>query len=186
MIYGLCNHSAWLGMAAPCALERAFDSGLVNVGCGFMWSHPLKTNRLGIMCPACLEKKAKMESTVVKIKERLQSLNENMARRTAKKSRPSTDGSTSMAKAGSETSESESSHTGSEEEREREGTPESSNPSDPGLETSKMEPNTGESSASEEPVEPPPDVSFKRNEFYTGGTSLSSTTLMTHSGIILF
>jgi hypothetical protein len=183
MIYGLCNHSAWLGMAAPCALERAFDSGLVNVGCGFMWSHPLKTSRLGIMCPACLEKKAKLESTVVKIKERLQSLNENMARRTAKKSRLS---STSMAEAGSETSESESSKTGSEEEREREGTPESSNPSDPGVEISKTEPDSGESSASEEPAEPPADVSFKRNEFYTGGTSLSSTTLITQSGIILF
>jgi hypothetical protein len=186
LIYGECNHSSFLHLASPCALERALDAGLVDLGCGFMWSHPLKTMRLHeALCPDCTAKKEKMHKTVGSIKEKLRKLGEDMERRT-KKSRSSlesvqTDASDVTLRSIPESLE--------------DGTPDSS-VLEQEAEVVKTEgetacsfpsgPDAGEDEKLGEVSDSIADVTFTKNEYFVGGTSLSCTTLMTRDGVVLF
>lgn len=150
-----------------------------------MWSHPLKTLRIHeALCPDCTAKKERMHKTVDSIKEKLRKLGEDMERRT-KKSRSSL-----------ESVETEASGVmlGSIPEGTEEGTPESSVLELEG-EVVKQEgrtaPSTGSGPVGEKEVvdegsHSVVDITFAKNEYFVGGTSLSSTTLMTHDGVVLF
>lgn len=81
ILYGECNHSAWLAKVRSCEIERGFEAGLTNEGCGWMFAHPLKTTRLSRPCPDCDKKKTWSAAKLGRIKALLKSLQEDMARR---------------------------------------------------------------------------------------------------------
>jgi hypothetical protein len=81
ILYGGCNHSAWLGKVRSCEIEQGFEAGLTNEGCGWMFAHPLKTTRLSGLCPDCDKKKTWSAAKLGKIKALLKTLQEDMARR---------------------------------------------------------------------------------------------------------
>ena len=79
LIFPTCNHSAFLFLTRPCAVEQAFARGEVDVGCSSVWSHGYDTIRVsGLICPQCAERKAKEDVRVGEVKERLRGLREKL------------------------------------------------------------------------------------------------------------
>jgi hypothetical protein len=79
LVYGLCNHSAslglvtsWLGLEIRCPDGEDCDGARI---------HPLKTLRVELMCPSCTEKKSKCDSSFAEVRDRLKKLREELARR---------------------------------------------------------------------------------------------------------
>jgi hypothetical protein len=72
LVYGACNHSAPLGLASTCADAKACEGPRV---------HPIKTIRVDQMCPACRDKKAKVDNRLTTFAEKVRRLREGLAKR---------------------------------------------------------------------------------------------------------
>lgn len=81
LLYGACNHSAWLAKVHSCEIEKGFEAGFTDEGCSWMFAHPLKTMRLNRLCPECDAKKTWSDTRLGKIKTLLKGLQEDMTRR---------------------------------------------------------------------------------------------------------
>jgi sugar lactone lactonase YvrE len=132
-----------------------------------------------------MAKKEKMHKTVGSIKEKLKKLGEDMERR-MKKSR------SSMESVETDASGVTLSSIG---EGMGDGTPDSSVLEQEGevvttaggtARLSGFSPDAGKKEELDEVPESTSEVTFTKNEYFVGGTSLSSTTLMTHDGVVLF
>ncbi|KAK1764685.1 hypothetical protein QBC33DRAFT_497320 [Phialemonium atrogriseum] len=81
LLYGACNHSAWLAKAQSCETEKAFEAGSNAVGCSWMFAHPLTTTRVDRLCPKCVRMRAWSDAMIGKIRTLLRTLQEDVARR---------------------------------------------------------------------------------------------------------
>ena len=77
LVFG-CNHHAWLGISRSCDLEKSFDRGEVNTGCGVMWSHGFDTVRIEATCPRCAESQASQNFRLGVVKDQIRVLNERI------------------------------------------------------------------------------------------------------------
>lgn len=77
-----CGHHEWRDIISPCQVEREFDKGLRDEGCSEMWSHGFYTIRVTQQdCKGCAERYSKVSDKFTAIKERLQTLREDIERR---------------------------------------------------------------------------------------------------------
>ncbi|KAK4127078.1 hypothetical protein N657DRAFT_687428 [Parathielavia appendiculata] len=69
-----CRHYAWLGVTQPCSVEKAFDRGETDTGCGVRWSHGFDTVRVQQQCAGCTQTRTKTEYRFGVVKERIKVL----------------------------------------------------------------------------------------------------------------
>jgi hypothetical protein len=172
LVYGLCHHSAPLGIAATCPKEKECEGARV---------HPLKTVRVEQMCPACREKKVKVDNNLTTIAEKIRRLREDLARRGFK-------GATSSTGSGSESGTASTAEHVDEDEKKLAG--------EQGFDADRSGREMGVSAlhdestvSAHEPAFPsasapssPTAASLKRNDMFIGGVCLSSTSLTTITG----
>ena len=188
LIYSACNHSAPLGLATACPDQKACEGPRV---------HPLKTIRVEQMCPACKEKRAKVDNSINTFAEKVRRLREELAKKGFAKgesvsgtgSRSATTSTVDGGEDGGEKADESRASGGSgraaghefEHETKLAGK-EGSRPQgdQPAVE---KEPAVG--SDADTPSPPSPinnDASVERNDMFVGGVCLSSTSLTTIKG----
>ncbi|KAK4103072.1 SNase-domain-containing protein [Parathielavia hyrcaniae] len=73
-----CSHHAWLGVTQPCSVEKAFDRGEADTGCGARWSHGFDTVRVQQQCAGCVQARAGAEYRFGVVREQLRVIREHL------------------------------------------------------------------------------------------------------------
>lgn len=75
-----CGHFGWGAQVRACPLEQAFIDGSWPVPCNTLWSHPLHSVKVGVLCKGCDLKRRRTTRALTKLKSAMQELHETVER----------------------------------------------------------------------------------------------------------